>query len=183
MSTEPVPHPAQDGVGRQLLKHAEVLARLRQRVDELARETDETVANLLLRLEALEQIADDPGRRSPSSWSWRYVGPNAAATLHAELADWVDWIRSRYPLARRVPACWADHPEILEELTALWIAWQAAYTEPEPMLTAAADWHDRWLPGVLHRLQHGPFALDCTDDHHPRPPSAYAGRETTSAGP
>jgi hypothetical protein len=38
-------------------------------------------------------------------------------------------------------------------------------TEPEPLLGAAADWHDRWLPGTLHRLQHGPFALDCSDNH------------------
>ena len=59
----------------------------------------------------------------------------------------------------------------------LWLAWQAAYTEPDPPLTAAADWHDRWLPGFLHRLQSGPFAVDCTDQHRPRPASAYATRQ------
>ena len=38
---------------------------------------------------------------------------------------------------------------------------------PTRPLTGATDWHDRWLPGVLHRLEHGAFALDCS--HHPPP--------------
>lgn len=37
---------------------------------------------------------------------------------------------------------------------------KAAYTEPDAPLNAASDWHDRWLPGVLYRLEHGSFALD-----------------------
>ena len=43
-------------------------------------------------------------------------------------------------------------------------------------LTGAIDWHDRWLPGFLHRLEHGPFALNCTDIHQPRPTQFYADR-------
>ena len=39
----------------------------------------------------------------------------------------------------------------------------AAYRQPDAPLTAAADWHDRWLPGLLHRLEHGAFAVDCSD--------------------
>ena len=95
-------------------------------------------------------------------------------SLWQELGDWVDWIRHRYPLARRIPDCWAEHPELVEELTALWLAWQAAYVERDAPLTAAAEWHDRWLPGVLHRLEHGPFALDCGSSHRPRPSTLYA---------
>ncbi len=174
MSSEHVPPAVDDAMGRQLLKHAEALAQLRQRVDELAEEVTESIANLLLRIEAAEEGSRGAPGRSAQSWCWRYIGSHTAETLIAELAEWVDWVRQRYPLARRIPACWADHPEIVEELTALWLAWQAAYTEPDPLLTAAADWHDRWLPGVLHRLQHGPFALDCADQHQPRPTSAYA---------
>ena len=34
--------------------------------------------------------------------------------------------------------------------------------------------HDRWLPGVLHRLEHGPLALNCSAEHASRPSSAYA---------
>jgi hypothetical protein len=78
----------------------------------------------------------------------------------------------------KVQACWAEHPEIVEELTALWLAWQHAYTDSDAPLTAAADWHDRWLPGLLHRLQHGAFALDCSESHQDRPARSYA--ESTS---
>jgi hypothetical protein len=169
-----VPPAVDDGVGRQLLKHAEALAQVRQRIDGLAEETTESIANLLLRLEAVEEGAGGATGRSPQSWCWRYLAPHAAETLTAELADWVRWVRRRYPLARRVPPCWANHPEVVEELTALWLAWQAAYTEPDPPLTAAADWHDRWLPGVLDRLENGAFSLNCTDAHRARPSSAYA---------
>jgi hypothetical protein len=174
MGTEPTPPPIDDTIGRQLLQQAEALAQLRKRVDELAEEATESIATLLLRIEAAEERNDGGHGRSPQGWCWRHLGPHAAETLTAELSDWVDWLRHRYPLARRFPACWADHPEIVEELTGLWLAWQAAYTEPDPPLTAAADWHDRWLPGLLHRMEHGPFALDCADQHRPRPASAYA---------
>jgi hypothetical protein len=92
----------------------------------------------------------------------------------SQLDSWTGWLRHRYPLARRIPDCWAHHPELVEELTALWLAWQGAYQQPDAPLTAAADWHDRWLPGLLHRLEHGPFALDCSEAHAPRPAIVYS---------
>lgn len=168
------PTSVDDAFGRQLLKHTEALAHLRQQVEQLNGETTGTLANVLVRLEAVEGAAEAASDRTVSSWSWQHLDPDAAETLTTELGQWVDWVRQRYPLARRIPPCWGDHPEIVEELTALWLAWQAAYAEPDSPLTAAADWHDRWLPGVLHRLEHGPFALDCADHHNPRPSSAYA---------
>ncbi|MGY2876384.1 hypothetical protein ACVW00_003574 [Marmoricola sp. URHA0025 HA25] len=91
-------------------------------------------------------------------------------------------------MAMKIPPCWSNHPEIVEELTALWLAWQAAYEEPDPSLTAAADWHDRWLPGVLHRIEHGPFSLNCNPKHQTRPATAYGtedvepAHDATSAG-
>lgn len=86
------------------------------------------------------------------------------------------WLRGRYPLANKIPPCWSEHPEIVEELTALWLAWEQAYRQRDAPLTAAADWHDRWLPGVLHRLEHGPFSLDCVRGHQPRPDTSYGSR-------
>jgi hypothetical protein len=97
--------------------------------------------------------------------------------LWGQLTAWVSWIRSRHPLARKIPARWAEHPEVVEELTALWLAWQHAYEDHAAPLTASADWQDRWLPGLLHHLGHGPFALDCTTEHRPPPDTAYADAE------
>jgi hypothetical protein len=172
VTSEPSKDP--DPLAAQLLEHAQLLSQLRRDLDDLADVTTDTTADLLTRLGELAGPLG-PGR-SPSAWSWRNLGPGASEQLAKELSSWVDWIRSRYPLARKVPGCWGEHPEIVEELTALWLAWQYAYEERDAPLTAAADWHDRWLPGVLHRLEHGPFALDCASEHHGRPSAAYAER-------
>lgn len=161
-----------DPLADQLLKHAQLLSQLRRDLDELANVTTDTTADLLTRISELDGVAG-PGR-SPTAWSWRNLGPGATEQLTKELSSWVNWIRCRYPLARKVPACWSEHPEVVEELTALWLAWQYAYEERDAPLTAAADWHDRWLPGVLHRLEHGPLALDCVNEHRLRASAAYA---------
>ncbi|RNL77603.1 DUF4913 domain-containing protein [Nocardioides marmorisolisilvae] len=166
-----------DPVGRQVVQHAQTLSQLRRDLDRLASELADTYADVHSRLDELAT-----GRTSVSTpWSWRTIGPNAQEELSTELRRWVRWIRARYPLAKKVPSCWEEHPEVVEELTALWVAWQAAYEERDPSLTAAAEWHDRWLPGLLHRLEHGPFALDCSDSHHSRPASCYAPSDSVTS--
>jgi len=169
---------AEDPIAAQLISQAQTIARLRKDLDDLAHQSTDTFVGLVERIEDIESGAES-ATSSSTAWCWRDLGPRAAEELSDQLTDWVDWIRSRYPLARKVPACWADHPEILEELTALWLAWQAAYQDRNASLTAASDWHDRWLPGLLYRLEHGPFALDCANGHRPRPATAYAARADT----
>jgi hypothetical protein len=166
------PAPGADPIGRELMRHAQLISQLRRDLDELASGTTDIAADLISRLEEL----GDGGTTGTGvrSWCWRDLGPKAAEELWSQLTDWVDWLRGRYPLAKKIPPCWAEHPEIVEELTALWLAWQHAYAEADAPLTAAADWHDRWLPGLLHRLEHGPLALNCSAEHQPRPRAAYA---------
>lgn len=170
--TAPSADPAPDPLAQQLLAHAQLISQLRHDLDELASVATDTTADLLSRLSELDDATGSG--RAPTAWCWRDIGANAEEQLWHELGAWVGWIRARYPLARKVPECWDKHPEIVEELTALWLAWQYAYEERDAPLTAAADWHDRWLPGVLHRLEHGVMAVDCTNDHHARPKTAYA---------
>ena len=166
------PPAGDDPIAAQLMSQAQTIARLRRDLDDLAHQSTDTFVGLVERIEGIET---DAGSGSPpTAWCWRDLGPRAAEELWVQLTGWVDWVRSRYPLARKIPACWTDHPEIVEEATALWLAWQAAYQDNKASLTAAADWHDRWLPGFLHRLEHGPFALDCTSEHRSRPATAYA---------
>lgn len=164
--------PDVDPIGRELMRHAQLISQLRRDLDDLASGTTDIAADLVARLEELtESSATTTGGRS---WCWRDLGPQAEEELWTQLKDWVGWLRSRYPLAKKIPPCWPKHAEIVEELTALWLAWQHAYTDPDAPLTAAADWHDRWLPGLLHRLEHGPLALNCSSEHAPRPSSGYA---------
>jgi hypothetical protein len=159
-------------LAEQLMEQAKLLSSLRRDLDELANVATDSTADLLARMEELEHVG--AGSRSSTAWCWRNIGPQAEEVLWKELDSWVAWIRSRYPLARKVPECWAKHPEVVEELSALWLAWQGAYEERDAPLTAAADWHDRWLPGVLRRLEHGVFSLDCSNEHRARPEAAYA---------
>ena len=98
-----------------------------------------------------------------SGWSWRDLGPIGAQVLWDRLADWVGWLRGRYPIAEQLPACWWRHPELVEELTALWLAWRAAYTDPTAVMTQPAEWHDRWLPGLLHRVKQ--WGVHCDTTH------------------
>jgi hypothetical protein len=167
---------SENALGRQLIRHAEAISQLRRDLDQLASEMTDAVAELVTRLESTEDPAPNSslGQNGVTAWCWRDLGPEASESLWHELIEWVDWIRHRYPLAKRVPSCWPEHSEVVEELTALWLSWNAAYSERDAPLTGASDWHDRWLPGVLHRLEHGVFALNCGQSHNSRPTSAYA---------
>ena len=174
MSQAPPQRSAGDPLERQLMQQAQVIARLRRDLDDLTNETTDMVAGILARCEDLEARGDDSAGNRPAAWCWRDLGPLARTELMSQLESWTRWLRHRYPLARKIPGCWAEHSELVEELIALWLAWQQAYQEPHPPLTAAADWHDRWLPGLLNRLEHGPFALDCANAHAPRPAAVYS---------
>jgi hypothetical protein len=171
------PPPEHDALRSLLVQQAEQIAALRRDLDRLAQETVDAFTVVHDRLdEAPATSGELPAPNPAKRWCWRDLDDTGSEQMMEQLTDWVDWLRSRYPLARRVPPCWAEHPETIEELTAVWLAWQHAYAEPDAPLTAAADWHERWLPGFLYRLQHGPFALDCGDVHQPRTPSSYGGQ-------
>ena len=159
-------------ISRQLIAHAASIHALRQDFDRMMHEVTDSLADLIARMESLE-LGAEPSTQPRGLWCWRDIGPTASQELTEQLSEWVVWVRSRYPLARKIPECWAEHPETVEELTALWLAWQAAYQDPNASITAAAEWHDRWLPGFLHRLEHGPLALPCSTSHQARPASAY----------
>ncbi|WP_149203853.1 hypothetical protein [Actinotalea subterranea] len=60
------------------------------------------------------------------------------------LGDWVAWLTDRYRLDHRtIPPCWPKHGELIEELAALHLAWEAAYGQlahgDAPLL-----WHEHF---------------------------------------
>ncbi len=109
----------------------------------------------------------------PAPWNWRHLPQRQAAALWRELADWLAWLHTRYPLAETIPACWWRHPEIVEELTAAHAAWKAAYQSPGASPYSPGEWHDRWLPGLEHRLTTRWKTGRCTDHHQNRSNSSY----------
>jgi hypothetical protein len=101
----------------------------------------------------LALLTDD--QDAPAGWFWLTMDRQAREDKLGELSDWVDAVlRAQYPgyLAEQIRPCWANHPEALWELTWLYLLWCRAYLTKRPAPKDAADWHDRWAPGVLRRL-------------------------------
>ncbi len=115
----------------------------------------------------------------PVSWCWPLLAQDERRQLLDDLASWVGWLRGRYPIADRLPACWWRHSELVEELLALWLAWHQAYTDPSAELGAPLYFHDRALPGTLERITR--WGVHCTDGHRGRPDSIYDPRPVDDA--
>jgi hypothetical protein len=128
---------------------------LRERLDRLA--------GLVARL--AETIATAPGTNpaAAAAPSWldhpaehgRPVeaskAARAAEDLLTKLHAWVAGIYLAYSDARSLPGCWMWHPDIVEELLWLHLAWLAAHS-PDAPNSAVGDWHDRQRPGVVRRV-------------------------------
>ena len=118
----------------------------------------EALAGRLESLETLVETITDQLLEAPAGgpWAWRHLGPSQARALFIELRDWVDWLITRYELrgeAETIPGCWFRHPVAVEELTALMVAWKAAYVPKESSPSdSLVNWHDRWLWPTLARL-------------------------------
>ncbi|MGE5288427.1 MAG: hypothetical protein ACM3ML_14770 [Micromonosporaceae bacterium] len=82
-------------------------------------------------------------------------GDKAREEKLSELFDWVETVlRVQYPdyVADQIRPCWPNHPEARWELAWLYQQWSLTYLAKRPSPKDAADWHDRWAPGVLRRL-------------------------------
>ncbi|TNC20895.1 hypothetical protein [Amycolatopsis alkalitolerans] len=95
----------------------------------------------------------------PLSWLDLDDGPEddavaAAQEVLTELSVWLIRVFLRYPDgATAVPECWWWHPDVVEELVCLMRAWVAAYVDKDATVGRAADWHDRYRPGVVKRIK------------------------------
>lgn len=92
---------------------------------------------------------------APRTWFWLTMSDQERDEKFAELRDWVETVlRVQYPdyLADHIRPCWPNHPEARWELAWLYQLWYRAYLADRPEPRDAADWHDRWLPGVLRHL-------------------------------
>lgn len=129
---------------------------------------------------------DNPAllRLAPSRYCWRAIDQRDAARLWAELLEWVAWLRHRYQLGSRVPACWYRHDAVVEELTALMAAHTAAFwCEPDSAELPREDmaaWHTQWLWPAIERLTRiSDFSVcrphHCRYENHPQP--VHAGVE------
>jgi hypothetical protein len=114
------------------------------------------VADLRRQIDQILAVLSDR-EDDPAPWFWLTMSEEENASKLSELTDWVETVlRTQYPdyLAGQIQPCWPNHPEARWELAWLYHLWTAAYLSDHPAPRDAADWHDRWLPGVLNRLSH-----------------------------
>jgi hypothetical protein len=105
---------------------------------------------------------------------WHDMTPGERLTAWAGLRAWVMWLHDRYELGteERLPRCWARHPGLVEELSALKAWREEIYTAPQPSGQAARYWHAE-LRQVLHAAA-TMYAAGCRTGHRASPASAAA---------
>jgi hypothetical protein len=141
---------------------------LRRRIETLATKVDDLtstqqehatvldgIAELRRQVEQILAILGNVDEPSPAEWFWLTMTSQQHDDRLAELTDWVETVlRTQYPgyLDGQIRPCWPSHPEARWELTWLYQLWTQAYLTPRPAAKDAADWHDRWSPGVMRRV-------------------------------
>lgn len=69
-----------------------------------------------------------------------------------ELTGWLCAVYLHYHGAEKLGDCWMWHPGVIAELIALRNGWTAAHYGPRASATAVMDWHDRFRPGAVTRI-------------------------------
>jgi hypothetical protein len=113
------------------------------------------VAGLRHQVEQVLALLTNEDDGPPGEWFWLTMTEQHQAEKLGELSDWIETVlRAQYPsyLTGQIRLCWPHHPEARWELTWLYQLWTHAYLTKRPSPRDAADWHDRWFPGVIHRL-------------------------------
>ena len=101
----------------------------------------------------------------PIPLMWAAHTPDEQRYYLEELDVWVTWLTDHYSLDRRyVPECWTKHWELIEELSALHLAWQAAYATTAHA-DAALTWHER-LTHARDRLADWTARTGCRAGEH-----------------
>lgn len=105
-------------------------------------------------------------REAGAPVDWRRLDGDEADEEWAGLVAWVTWLRDRYDLGvSDLPECWWRHGASIEELTAVRIAYEAAYDPDGGGGTLPSVWHlelDQVLDRLRRRWLRGCAGGDCT---------------------
>lgn len=104
--------------------------------------------------------------------NWRDLDDNQAHTEWVGLRAWVEWLTVRYELpVSMVPNCWWRHGSLVEELSALYAAHQAAFDETDGGL-GPLNWHERFST-ALPRLTRA-YGGGCSNEHDSLRPRSWS---------
>jgi len=113
------------------------------------------LAELRNQIDHILELVTGQDDNTPATWFWLTMPAQERDERLTELSDWIDTVLSiQYPdyTAGHIRNCWPNHPEARWELAWLYHLWTRAYLADHPAPKDAADWHDRWAPGVIRRL-------------------------------
>jgi hypothetical protein len=135
----------------------------------LAREVSQLSASIAMQNTAGRARADSAHPRQPV---WAAMKDTEYLDALRDVTSWVTGVLFyRYPGTGTVlPPCWPAHPAVVEELDWLYWDWTSWALDPDARSRDAADWHDRWLPGVLARIR-PQLAICAQKGRHARPAS------------
>jgi hypothetical protein len=129
----------------QVTAHRGRLTTLEQRADAMDKRIERLSEDMIKALTV---------RKGPEVIAWHDLDPEHHAVHLADLATWLDTFLTAYPsAAASVRPCWKDHKDAVTELGLIWCEFTRIYTAERPGLDEALIFHDRWLPGVLKRVQ------------------------------
>lgn len=127
---------------------------LRRVVDPLAGRIDELAAMTAELMDRTRQLGARPTARAMPSWLVAPADLDIVRDVLAELDAWLRTVFLQYPDgSTALPECWLWHPGVVEELLWLMHTWLAAYQGEKASAALVGDWHDRYRPGVVHRIK------------------------------
>ena len=127
---------------------------------------EELVAGL--RLDGVN-VGDRYGSSAPlgaQPVNWRELHDSDARDAWDALRDWVEWVTSRYDIPEViVPTCWWRHGALVEELSALYTAWQVSF-DPTDAGFGPIGWHERFA--VARPRLKAAYPGSCINGHRDR---------------
>jgi hypothetical protein len=128
----------------------------------------------------LDLDPDDPferGGSDPASGTrairWRDLPADLAPAEWQTLRDWVEWVTVRFDVpVSTIPNCWWKHPALVEELSALHVAWRTAYDKQDTGL-GPVMWMERWH-NAKSRLR-AAYPGSCNNGHQPHKKRSWKG--------
>lgn len=116
-----------------------------------------------------EALADRSGATemlTPTVVNWRTISDHDRTDACAALADWVqNWLVPRYAVPRRlIPDCWYEHSAMVEELSAIHVAWLVAFDEADSGF-GPIGWHERYALACTREA----FKEKCSEGHREIP--------------
>lgn len=133
--------------------------------------TDSVRLNTFIAFQATPDVDDDvEATPLPRVVPWETLD---AGTYHSEIADlgaWVAWLIDTYEIGPdTIPDCWANHPNLREDLSHLRTAWLLTRHPDAGIGAAGVEW-DRHRDTTLDRLRTMTGRTGCTSSagHKPR---------------